>query len=269
MIDEAGHGQFKANTTTHMLAAPMTSGLASYMFDVICPAIQALPEFLAETGYADVTDGTKTSFQKAFHTDLTHFAWLGQRPEYLASWQQTQTALGSSEWLTGFELFEKEALGTEDDVERVFFVDVGGGHGHQCLAVRDKYPGFKGQFVLEELPEVVQQLSEIPGLRIEVNDIFEEQKIKGKCVQILQNLKSAMAHDSRILVDEILLPETNVPYLGAAADLTMMIMQGSKERTRKQWTMLAERSGLRIAHVHEYNDSIGLQAIIVFELDQV
>lgn len=71
--------------------------------------------------------------------------------------------------------------------------------------------------------------------------------------QILQHLKAAMNADSRILIDEVLLPEMNVHWHAAMADISMGIMFGGKERTRKQWEDLVDQAGLRLEQVHTYN----------------
>lgn len=76
-----------------------------------------------------------------------------------------------------------------------------------------------------------------------------------------------MASDSRVLIDEVVLPETNVPWQSAMADLAMMILLGGRERTQKQWAALAEQAGLRIAYIHAYNDPVSFHSVIVLELD--
>ncbi|KAL4886398.1 O-methyltransferase-domain-containing protein [Aspergillus karnatakaensis] len=244
------------------------------------PAVQAFPDFLVETDYADISDNSKTPFQKAFKTDLPSFAWLAQHPEQLAAMTEVMKAFQSDEWIKSLNEVDQVALET-DNSERVFFVDVGGGSGHQCLEVRDKYPNLKGRLVLQDLPEVVKDLTGIPGVRIEGHNFFEEQTVRGakfyylrrilhdwpdaKCIQILQHLRSAMASDSRILIDEKVLPDTNVPWQSAMADLSMMVTMAGKERSEAQWAMLAAQSGLRIAYMHGYEDSTIFNSVIVLE----
>lgn len=94
--------------------------------------------------------------------------------------QQVMKSFRSGDWIQGFDELEKEALDAQQDSERVFLVDVGGGSGHQCIEVRDRYPGLHGRLVVQDLPEVVKEVSEIPGVKIEANDMFQEQKAKGK-----------------------------------------------------------------------------------------
>ncbi|KAL4809458.1 O-methyltransferase-domain-containing protein [Aspergillus unguis] len=284
LIEEVKQGYFKANRSTHVLGSQDAEVAVSHLSTFSVPAMQAFPGFAHETGYTEVTNNLKTPFQKGFSTELTVYDWLAQHPEAAERFKNMMKLTQSGGWMLGFEEFNKEALSAELHPETAFFVDVGGNSGHQCLAVLEKYPGLKGRLVLEDLPQVITELPEIPGVRLEATDIFQEQKIKGAkfyylrrilhnwpdndCVQILRNLRFSMAKDSRILIDDAVVPETNAPWQPALADLAMMIMMGGKERTRTQWAMLAEQAGLRIAHIHQYsNDLVNFHSVVVLALN--
>lgn len=65
------------------------------------------------------------------------------------------------------------------------FVDVGGAMGHQCIAVRERYPELKGRVILQEQDFVVQQVqaNPLPGFKnVEVMayDFFTPQPVAGK-----------------------------------------------------------------------------------------
>lgn len=85
-----------------------------------------------------------------------------------------------------------------------------------------------------------------------------------ECVKILQNLELVLASDSRILLDEIVLPDSEVYWQAMVADLAMMILFAGKERTRKEWHALVEQTGLRITHIHTYDASL-YHSVIVLE----
>jgi demethylsterigmatocystin 6-O-methyltransferase len=74
-----------------------------------------------------------------------------------------------------------------------------------------------------------------------------------------------MATDSRILIDEMVLPETNVPWQATLADLSLMALLGGKERSKEQWGALAELSGLRVVEIHSY-DTLTCFSVIVMGL---
>lgn len=98
------------------------------------------------------------------------------------------TGLQSTDWLSNFDLFHQEA----DCVDQSpvhhgepFFIDVGGGHGHQCIQLRDKYPHLRGRLVLQDLPEAVDHLPPLDGIQVMAHDIFKPQNIKGEQVLYL------------------------------------------------------------------------------------
>ena len=85
------------------------------------------------------------------------------------------------------------------------------------------------------------------------------------CVNILQNLAAAMNSESRILIDEVVLPDVNVNWHAAMFDLSMAMLLGGKERTRKQWEAIVGKAGLRLVQVHTYNFSL-YSSITVLQL---
>jgi demethylsterigmatocystin 6-O-methyltransferase len=63
-----------------------------------------------------------------------------------------------------------------------------------------------------------------------------------------------MGPESRVLIDEVVLPETKVPWQVAMIDLAMMAALGGIERSREDWESLLGRAGLKMVHLHCYND---------------
>ena len=95
------------------------------------PIFQALPEFLAEIKYQNITTNTETPFQKAFNAPLSCFGWLPGQPERFGHFQQSMAIQRGSDWLSTFPF--KEEVGDwseEKDSERAVFVDVGGEGGN-------------------------------------------------------------------------------------------------------------------------------------------
>ena len=74
-----------------------------------------------------------------------------------------------------------------------------------------------------------------------------------------------MSSGSRILIDEIVLPDVNVHWHAAMGDISMGILFSGKERTRKQWEALVAQSGLRLAQIQTYS-GLMYNSIIVLEL---
>lgn len=71
-------------------------------------------------------------------------------------------------------------------------------------------------------------------------------------VKILQNIIPAMAPDSKVLIDEMVLPNKGAHIWPAGQDLQMMSMFGSMERTVDQWHALVDRAGFKIVDMKLY-----------------
>ncbi|KAE8328846.1 hypothetical protein BDV39DRAFT_203744 [Aspergillus sergii] len=220
---------------------------AMRVFDNCSPAIQEFPGFFAETHYQEFTSNTNTPFQKAFLADLTCFAWLAQHPERFNHVQHVMTALESADWTVRFSQFENEA----------------------CAIIQPPQES-RRPFLVDDLPQAVDQLPKIDGVETMAHDIFQTQVVRGKSyiytqhncpsilpssadmkinpqgakfyylcrilhdypdaqgIKILKNLRAVMAHDSQILIDEMVLPGTNVPWQATLADLSLMVSMGGK-----------------------------------------
>lgn len=152
-------------------------------FDTHGPVVQAMPDFFAENNYQDVTDNTNTPFQKAHNTKLTSFEWLVQQTKHFENLQKVMTSLQGSEWTHDFDLLDDEVQKVPSSaphaVESPFFVDVGGGHGHQCRELGKKYPNLLGRMVLQDLPEAVEKLAPIEGVEIKAYNFFQPQAVTG------------------------------------------------------------------------------------------
>ncbi|OBT64987.1 hypothetical protein VE03_05648 [Pseudogymnoascus sp. 23342-1-I1] len=274
-ITNVDPGQFQANKSTHVLADPLADAGLTHAFDTCGPAMQAFPSFLTETNYQNITSNTKTPFQKGFKTDLTCFQWLPQQPKLFDALQKVMTALQSSDWISAFDTVDNEtpALPWSQPqlLEKPLFVDVGGGHGHQCVQLKEKHPNLHGRMILQDLPEAVNKLPPIDGVEIMAQNFFEKQATEGarfyylrrilhdwpdeQCIDILHNLAAAMSSESRILIDEVVLPDVNVHWHAAMGDISMGVLFAGKERTRTQWEALVAESGLRLVGVHTYSVS--------------
>lgn len=150
-------------------------------FGTCGPAVQAFPSFLQETKYQDITNNKQTAFQKGLNTELTAFQWMAQHPKQFGALQVVMTALQSSDWMVGFDLLDKAARAfPADQPEKVFLVDVGGGHGHQALQIQKRYPNLHGHLVLQDLPEAVGKLPPLDGVKALAHDFFEKQEIEGR-----------------------------------------------------------------------------------------
>jgi hypothetical protein len=186
----------------------------------------------------------------------------------------------------GIYPFDTE-LAAGNSADRVLMVDVGGGRGSALLSLRKGCPQLQGKLILQDRPGVLDAIpeSELPGVEKQVHDFFTPQPAQGAqiyyfrrifhdyqfddCVRILENIKPAMAADSRILIAEMCIPEPVRQADAHAVWLDLMMMGiGGRERTRRDWAELVGKvEGLSLRKVWERKE-MGLQVVVEIELKE-
>ncbi|KAJ1561231.1 hypothetical protein HK405_004538 [Cladochytrium tenue] len=254
IISQPGEDAYAANNVTRALGSPEGKAAMDHNYASINPAVLALPEFfLSQPSPTNPTDPLHCAFQVGQKTDLHPFEWGAKRPELQATFMRFMTS--QREGLPGVfdaidfevEFFQVGAGGADTPL----FLDIGGGVGHQALALKTRYPGLVGRVVLQDLPPVIELAKGLEqpgfdGIEVMPHDIFTEQPVKGSrvyylrnvlhdwpdhaCIQILQNLNPALGPDSVVLVDEI----------------------AAKERTLAEWEAIVGDSGFAIDRVMQY-----------------
>ena len=241
------------------------------------PTFQEFPDFLKERKYKNINNMADTVHQKAWKCDTPAFVWIQQHPEMFNHFHEYMKVQheGLPSWLSIYPI-EAETMGwnPEDPV----FVDVGGNVGHQCAALKARFPDLPGKIILQDVPHAIEHAIPTAGVEATVHNFFEQQPVKGakfyymrnilhdypdaKAVTILENIMAAMSNDSAILIDEMVLPDTGVHWEITTKDLTMMTVVGAQERTRDQWYALMELAGLTISKIYTYTPSLQ-ESIIV------
>ena len=103
--------------------------------------------------YQNPSDSANTPFQRADNIDQAPFVWIVDHPfnfEFFIQWMTAQRE-GQLIWLDVF-LFEK-TLCHNVGSETSLFVDVGGGIGHQCVALKSRFPHLSGRAILQDLSD--------------------------------------------------------------------------------------------------------------------
>lgn len=183
MIKETGKDTFSATNITETLSDPAAQAGVYFHFDTVGPQWQALPDFLAETKYKNVTDNTNTALHRAFSDagpGTTGFSWMLNHPVAFGHFNTMMATrkIDMPTWLDVYPV-EKEAESLNADENTAMIVDVGGGFGHQCNALKTKYPGLKGRIILQDLPPALEHAKLEPGIEAMVHNFFEPQPIKG------------------------------------------------------------------------------------------
>jgi hypothetical protein len=146
-------------------------------------------------------------------------------------------------------------------------VDVGGGQGLLLQRVLAAYADLRG--TVFDQPQVVAPVAlppELGGrLTLQGGDFFaavpagaDAYLLKhiihdwgdGACLQILGQIRAAMAPGARVLVVEQVIPPGNAPFPGKLLDLNMLVMtEGGRERTPSEYASLLAKAGLSLQRI--------------------
>ena len=205
-------------------------------------------------------------------TRLHYFEWLKSHPRDQSAFN---TVMAMSRMKRGEEWFEFYPV--EDRLcvagNKPLLVDIGGGLGHDLIALKSKFPNLQGQLVVQDLPIVIENVKDLPsGIEAMKHDFFAPQPVKDakayylrtvlhdwpdkQAREILENIKAAMNKDSILLINETVLPESNVPLYPAMLDLSMMALFSSLDRTRTQFEELLDSTGFKLLEAWAPKDMV-------------
>lgn len=245
-------------------------------------ALQSLPEWLAQHDHKEPSDPEDTPFALGKGLGrMSAWAWLENEGEVLADFNRF-IQLGTDhrpKFTNSFPL--DRYLDPEDSAERaerIQFVDVGGGNGQICESVLEKYPRLRNRIVLQNAANLAEMGSKAnSGYESLAYNFFDPQSIQGarvyylrevlhdwpdkQCLAILHRLRDALAEDSVILIDEIVMSWDPLHPADVANDLLVMCALAAKERSLQEWDRLFAASGLQRIDTHYY--SLSGQAVQV------
>ncbi|KAF2231480.1 S-adenosyl-L-methionine-dependent methyltransferase [Viridothelium virens] len=165
-----------------------------------------------------------------------------------------------SHWLSWFPIRDMLTGLTKD---KVAFVDVAGGRGHEGQAVLQE-TNCEGRFVLQDLPEVINGIKDLdPKIERMGHDFMRTQPVKGAkvyflsnilhdhpdpvCQIILRRLAEVMRPSySKLLISNIIMKDDQPPLRQLDMDITMLVLSGGSQRTEEEWTKLVDPVGFRI-----------------------
>ncbi|CAK3912809.1 o-methyltransferase [Lecanosticta acicola] len=270
LIQQVDEDSFKASRKTFIYAEYGTDSLIRCQTLVFAPFFNGIPAFFAANGYQNITDGKETVWQHSFGTDLGMFDWIRERPEELRVLHEVMQASRADQpsWVEKVPL---DAILGNSNSDRTLFVDIGAGTGHQSMALRKRYPHLKGRVIIEDLPQVIDLLDQrqLRCLNIETleHDFFTAQPslVHGAkayylcqilhdwadtdCLTILKQIRSVMAEDSLLLLDDLVVPNIGATAKICAMDLLMMTSLAGQERSETQWEELLAEAGFGIQDI--------------------
>ncbi|KAF5874092.1 putative sterigmatocystin 8-o-methyltransferase protein [Botrytis fragariae] len=228
------------------------------------------PRYFLETSHTSPTNPHDGLMQYAHGTKLQSFDYFGTMPGNVLG--DFNTFMGNTMgarkyWLDWWPVEERVFEGVEG-ADNALLVDVGGGKGHDVMAFKEKFGGREngvGRLVLQDQPHVLEEIGKGElgeGIEKCGYDFFTEQPVKNsriyfyhhilhdwsdyKCLEILRVLKSAMKPNySKLIIHEMIVPESGASTYHALLDLTMMAFNGGTERTGKEWRDYLRKRGLR------------------------
>ncbi|KAJ9644471.1 hypothetical protein H2201_007800 [Coniosporium apollinis] len=222
IVRETGPDEYVANDVMKLLAVLEAAGMVVNCHDGLTLVNSKLPEFLKKTGYKNPTDKDISAFKYAANTNLHYFEWIFQ--------------LGNT--------------------------------GQDILGFHKAHPNLPGRLIIQDLPATIQSLdtAKLEPVEAMAHDFFTPQPVKGakayymkmvlhdwpdtQCREILSNIKPAMERGhSKILINEIVIPETGADWFATSVDMLMMVTHSAAERRENDWRELLESVGLKIVKI--------------------
>lgn len=229
--------------------------------------LSKLPEYFAQRGWKSPDDADDGPFQFASGTQSHYFEFLSSESYYQQAFNTTMTASFRRKGQSWFSFFPVEEKLHVEDPTAPLLVDIGGGKGEDILAFRDSFPHLPGKLILQDLPVVVEGAQNIVSSGVEVQgyNFFDEQPVKGakayylrtvlhdwpdkQALRILARVRETMVPGSLLLINEVLVPETNRSLSSVVADLTMMTSYAALERTQAQFESLLDNAGFELVNI--------------------
>ncbi|GAT28585.1 O-methyltransferase [Aspergillus luchuensis] len=234
------------------------------------PTHLKMHDFLAYNGWKSPDSVSNNPYTYTHETGgKGMFQHLASYPSRMEAFNKGMTMQAmTSGWMLDVYPFKKvisdQTPATNDPVA----VDIGGGKGRAIRQIRSLCDGLPGRYILEDQEHVIRSIVPPPdGIEMVPHDFFTEQPVKGaliylirrclhnwppsKVTEILKKTVAAMeVNKSRLLIEEILVPQTKAGIEEGWMDVLMMSL-GGKQRTIEEWRTVLAEVGLRVGKVYQ------------------
>lgn len=268
-------GKWHGTPISNGLAAQNYQESIAFCYDVSSPSFAGFPSYFKSTNYRSPSSLTSGPFQHAHQTSQPFFDWLVATPPHLQRFGAFMTAYraGKAAWYNAgfYPVAERLIAGFSPAHGTALLVDVGGGHGQDVSAFAAAHPSHPGQIILQDRSQVIATIPTDEPLpyTAEAHDFFTPQPIKAARayslhsilhdwgdedgLRILENLKPALKPGySRVLLNEIVVSETNPTLAATAMDNMMLAHFAVRERTEAEWRAILEKAGLKLLKIYAY-----------------
>ena len=184
---------------------------------------------------------------------LEVFDWFAANPEPASSFNATMTELSTSVAPSIVEAYDYSQFGT--------LMDVAGGHGYLLAQVLKAHPHLRG--ILFDMPQVLEGA----GAMLESEGVADRvERVSGdffasvpagadaymmkhiihdwdddRCVALLRNVHAAMPDSGKVLIVEMVVPETPEPHPSMLLDLEMLVSPGAWSARRPSTATCSRR----------------------------
>lgn len=198
----------------------------------------------------------KPAFTQVFGTNL--FDYLQQNTNAGDTFNRGMTNLSS--------LLAHAVLLAYDFSGISTIVDVGGGQGELLRKILELNSEMTG--VVLDLPNAIESENRVPsvGARCShvIGNFFDSVPEGGDAyllcgvmhdwdndhaLTILKNCRKAMSKNGRVLILDMIVPETKSPSFSKLLDLNMMVMTGGRERTKAEFHALLDAADYRVTRI--------------------
>lgn len=268
-VQETGPDKYAANDLTRCLASAEAQGAIEDTFQTVRVA-GTLPEFLRENNYVNPMDKDKTAWKYAYNTHQHFFEYIsspGRERKLEAFRNHMQFKTVGLKWYEVPGIMEAvfgDAEVGQVSKDEVLLVDVGGSSGHDLAGFHKAHPFMQGRLILQDLPATINSLNSTAlaqqGIEAMSHDFFTPQPVHGakayylkmclhdwpnpQCIKILSQLKSAlMPGYSKILLNEIVIPEEKAGWFETSVDMLMLQVHSGQERREREWRGLVDKVG--------------------------
>jgi hypothetical protein len=201
----------------------------------------------------------ETAFDSLYGEDW--FTYLTKNPEASATFNDAMSSFAARTHAAVVDAYDFSGLRT--------LCDVGGGHGTLLSVILKANPQLKG--ILFDLPHVVAGASEVlarhgVGERAEVvsGSFFEDVPRADahimshiihdwddeRSLRILSACRRAVNDGGKVLLVEMVVPESDEPSMSKWMDLNMLVMApGGRERTEREYSALLAKAGYKLNRI--------------------
>lgn len=138
------------------------------------------PAFIALNHVLGNAQQGRTAFKVGQHSDEDFYTWMETHPIQEGAFHRFMEAQFAMlpTWLDAIS-FDTE-VAHDAGPDDVVFVDVGGGNGSQCAALKKAFPDLKGRIILQDRAAVLEKALTVDGMELMAHDFLTEQPVHSK-----------------------------------------------------------------------------------------